>query len=64
MTNGLGYTKRFSETNDNLVAILLTYGTACVVLDGDAEVGRSSDERFVYEALNGHQGLKVEKLLT
>jgi len=47
-----------------LVAILLTYGTACVVLDGDAEVGRSSDERFVYEALNGHQGLKVEKLLT
>ena len=28
----------FSETNDNSVAILLTYGTACVLLAGDAEV--------------------------
>jgi competence protein ComEC len=27
----------FSETNDNLVAILLTYGTARVLLAGDAE---------------------------
>jgi competence protein ComEC len=28
----------FSEINDNSVAILLTYGTARVVLAGDAEV--------------------------
>jgi competence protein ComEC len=27
----------FSETNDNPVAILLTYGTAHVLLAGDAE---------------------------
>jgi beta-lactamase superfamily II metal-dependent hydrolase len=27
----------FSETNDNSVVILLTYGTACVLLAGDAE---------------------------
>ncbi len=27
----------FSETNDNSVAFLLTYGTACVLLAGDAE---------------------------
>jgi competence protein ComEC len=27
----------FSETNDNSVAILLSYGTACVLLAGDAE---------------------------
>jgi putative transposase len=27
----------FSETNENSVAILLTYGTACVLLAGDAE---------------------------
>jgi competence protein ComEC len=27
----------YSETNDNLVAILLTYGTARVLLAGDAE---------------------------
>jgi hypothetical protein len=27
----------FSETNDNSVAILPTYGTACVLLAGDAE---------------------------
>jgi competence protein ComEC len=31
--------KLFSETNDNSVAILLTYGTARVLLAGDAEVG-------------------------
>jgi hypothetical protein len=30
----------FSETNDNSVAILLSYGTARVLLVGDAEVGR------------------------
>ena len=29
----------FSETNDNSVAILLTYGTARVLLAGDAEMG-------------------------
>jgi competence protein ComEC len=28
----------FSETNDNSVAILLTYGTARILLAGDAEV--------------------------
>jgi competence protein ComEC len=28
----------FSETNDNSVAILLTYGSARILLDGDAEV--------------------------
>jgi competence protein ComEC len=27
----------FSEINDNSVAILLTYGTARILLDGDAE---------------------------
>ena len=27
----------FSEINDNPVAILLTYGTACILLAGDAE---------------------------
>jgi hypothetical protein len=27
----------FSETNDNLVTILVTYGTACILLAGDAE---------------------------
>jgi competence protein ComEC len=27
----------FPETDDNSVAILLTYGTACLVLAGDAE---------------------------
>jgi competence protein ComEC len=32
----------FSETNDNSVAILLTYDTARVLLDGYAEVGGST----------------------
>jgi competence protein ComEC len=32
----------FSETNDNSVAILLTYGTARVLLAGDAE-GREEE---------------------
>jgi len=32
----------YSETNDNLVAILLTYGTARVLLAGDAE-GREEE---------------------
>jgi hypothetical protein len=30
----------FSETNNDSVAILLTYGTARVLLAGDTEVGR------------------------
>ena len=29
----------FSETNDSSATILLTYSTACFVLDGNAEVG-------------------------
>ncbi len=29
----------FSETNDNSVAILLTYSSACIVLDSDGKVG-------------------------
>jgi competence protein ComEC len=36
----------FSETNDNSVAILLSYGTARVLLAGDAEVRR---EEYVAE---------------
>jgi beta-lactamase superfamily II metal-dependent hydrolase len=27
----------FSETNDNSLAIILTYGKACILLAGDAE---------------------------
>jgi len=34
--------KFFPETNDNSLAILLTYGTARVLLAGDAEAGRSA----------------------
>ena len=34
----------FSETNDNSVAILLTYGTARILLAGDAEAG---EEEYV-----------------
>jgi competence protein ComEC len=34
----------FSETNDNSVAILLTYGTARVLLAGDAE---ASEEEYM-----------------
>jgi hypothetical protein len=37
----------FSETNDNSVAILLTYGTARVLLAGDAEVGSKSVWRML-----------------
>jgi len=36
----------FSETNDNSVAILLTYGTARVLLAGDAE-GREEHRQAV-----------------
>jgi hypothetical protein len=31
-----------SETKDNSVAILLTYGTACILLAGDAEAREST----------------------
>jgi competence protein ComEC len=34
----------YSETNDNSVAILLTYGTARVLLAGDAE---AKEEEFM-----------------
>jgi hypothetical protein len=44
-----------SETNDNSVAVLLNYGTACVLLAGDVKLRRSTGERFVHEALSGHQ---------
>jgi competence protein ComEC len=36
----------FSETNDNSVAILLTYGTARVLLAGDAE---ARDKEYMAE---------------
>ena len=47
----------FSETNDNSVAILLTFGTARVLRGGDAKAMKEehSTERFVHEALSGHQ---------
>jgi beta-lactamase superfamily II metal-dependent hydrolase len=44
----------FSETNDNSVAILLTYGTARVLLAGDAEA-RENTRRSLSEALNSGQ---------
>ena len=37
----------FSETNDNSVAILLTYGTARVLLAGDAEARKEEHRRAV-----------------
>lgn len=41
----------FSETNDNSVAILLTYGTTCVLLADDAEAGGGvNDQGRKYEA--------------
>ncbi len=54
--------KLISETNDNSVVILLSYGTARVLLAGDAEAREEYmvSERFVHEALNGHQGLKPQ----
>jgi beta-lactamase superfamily II metal-dependent hydrolase len=47
----------FSETNDNSVAILLTYGTARVLLAGDAE---AREEEYMASGphtgpLTGHQ---------
>jgi competence protein ComEC len=46
----------YSETNDNSVAILLTYGMARVLLAGEAKVRKEkhSTERFVHAAL--HRG--------
>jgi hypothetical protein len=41
----------FSETNDNSVAILHTYGTARVLFTGDPEEGVRG-ERPLHEALN------------
>jgi beta-lactamase superfamily II metal-dependent hydrolase len=45
----------FSETNDNSVAILLTYGTARVILAGEAKARKEehNTKRFVHEALSG-----------
>jgi competence protein ComEC len=37
----------FSETNDNSVAILLTYGTARVLVSGDAEAREEEHTRAV-----------------
>ncbi len=54
----------FSETNDNSVAILLNYGSARVLLADHAEARRVHGERFVHEALNGHQGLKLQNKLS
>ncbi len=44
--------EHFSETNDNSVAILLTYGPARALLAGDAEVGGGAqDQRSLHETL-------------
>jgi beta-lactamase superfamily II metal-dependent hydrolase len=44
----------YSETNDNSVAILLTYATARVLLAGDAEAREEgAAQRFVHGALSG-----------
>jgi competence protein ComEC len=46
----------FSETNDNSVAILLSYGTARVLLIGDAEArGEYMATGPLHEASSGHQ---------
>ena len=53
----------FSETNDNSVAVLLTYGTARILLAGDAEAREEE-----YMASGPYTGpltvLKVPKLHT
>jgi beta-lactamase superfamily II metal-dependent hydrolase len=43
----------YSKTNDNSVAILLTYGMARVLLAGDAKARKSTSQRFVHGVLNG-----------
>ena len=46
----------FSETNDNSVAVLLAYGAAASSwLATPKPGGGAYGERFVHEALNGHQ---------
>ena len=45
----------FSKTNDNPVAILLTYGTACVLLAGDAEVRKEYIANGPCEASSDYQ---------
>jgi beta-lactamase superfamily II metal-dependent hydrolase len=56
----------FSETNDNSVAILLTYGTARVMLAGDAEAKEEEyvAEGLIYRASERHQGSQVQNFLT
>jgi hypothetical protein len=54
----------FSETNDNSVAIVLSYSTARVLFAGDTEVRGAHGERFMHGALIGHQGLKLQNGLT
>jgi competence protein ComEC len=41
----------FSETNDNSVTILLTYGTAHILLAGDAE---AREEEYMAARIRGH----------
>ena len=43
----------YSETNDDSVAILLSYGTARVLLADDAEAREEHRQRFVHGALSG-----------
>ena len=56
-----------SMTNDNSVAILLTYGTARVLFAGDAEAreeestGRAA---LILRSPNGRQGSRVQNNLT
>ena len=50
----------FSETNDNSLAIVLTYGKACILLAGDAE---AREEEYMAGGpytgpLTGYQRLK------
>jgi hypothetical protein len=53
-----------SEINDNLVAILLTYGMAPRTLGRRRRgEGGLQGEQLLREALNGHQGLKVQTSL-
>jgi beta-lactamase superfamily II metal-dependent hydrolase len=49
-----------SETNDNSVAILLSYGTIHALLAGNTEVKKSTGERYLHKALSGYQSLKVQ----
>ena len=53
----------FSETNDNSVAILLSYGTARILLAGRGE-GEEYMASSLHEPLSGRQGLEVQKILS